>query len=133
MPKMIKKKNTPKEESTVEAAQRESLIKAAQTIQGYCTSRGTEEGCCEGCPFHNKNRCCSLYQNHPDSWKLPTLTPSRADMEKYILDHCFIRTFKNGRTTAAIYNGNLYVVTRYYKDKDDELVARYELYKKIFG
>ena len=118
-----------KNESAVETAKREQAIKAAQTIKEYCKSAKE----CKGCLFNTKGHLCMITARYPELWDVSTLAPTRAEMEKYVKDHCFLRTFKNGRTTATVYNGKLYLVTRYYKDKDDELVATYELYKKIFG
>lgn len=116
--------------SVIENSKRENVIKAAQELKQYCASAPRN---CEGCPFFSARNCVLQGGYPPDEWELPTLAPSREEMHKYVKDHCFLRTFKNGRTTATVYNGKLYLVTRYYKDKDDELVATYELYKKIFG
>lgn len=114
--------------STVETAKREELIKAAQALKKNCANNALD---CKGCLFFGMG--CALQDVSPDEWDIPSAPVTREEMLKYVKDHCFLRTFKNGRTTATVYNGNLYLVTRYYKDKDDELVATYELYKKIFG
>ena len=116
--------------SAVENAKREELLKAAQIIKKHCANKKPN---CNGCLFHNRGCVLNREDCPPEDWKIPSASPTREEMEKYVKDHCFLRTFKNGRTTATLYNGKLYLVTRYYKDKDDELIATYELYKKIFG
>jgi len=115
--------------SAVENSKREQAIKAAQTLKQYCAEK---KGSCEGCLF--LAGCCLLQDHEPEDWDIPSTPVTREEMHKYV--RTFERTVffaRNGRTTAAMFSGKLYTVTRYYKDAEDELVAKYELLKKIFG
>lgn len=115
--------------SAVENAKREELLKAAQTLKEYCANTSRD---CKGCMF--LAGCCLLQDCSPEDWDVPSTPVTREEMHKYV--STFERTVffaRNGRTTAAMFSGKLYTVTRYYKDAEDELVAKYELLKKIFG
>ena len=117
-----------KNESAVEKSKREQVIKAAQALKEYCAARD-----CKGCLFSAGN--CVLQDDCPPAeWDIPSAPVTREEMQKYVARYMRTVYFaRNGRTTAAMFNGKLYTVTRYYKDTEDELVAKYEVLKKIFG
>ena len=124
MAMMIKKSKT-----AVENAKREQAIKAAQTLKAYCADI---KGSCKSCLFFDG--LCPFQDVSPDGWDIPSAPVTREEMLAYV--NAYGRTVyfaRNGRTTAAMFNGKLYTVTRYYKDAENELVAKYELLKKIYG
>lgn len=115
--------------SVVETAKREELLKAAQTLKEYCASSGAF---CNDCLFRCKG--CLLQDVEPAKWKVSSIPLTREEMERYVKVYGHGLHFaRNGRTTAVLWCGELYAVTRYYKDAEDELIAHYELLKKIFG
>lgn len=117
--------------SAIENAKREELLKAAQVIKNHCANKKPN---CNGCLFHNRGCVLNREDCPPEDWKIPSASPTREEMRSYV--NVYGRNFhfaRNGRTTAVLWCGDLYAVTRYYKDAEDELVAKYELLKKIFG